>query len=69
MEHQESKKQKLSNRTLAILTWLVGILTFLLGLGWIIYDFEINAEVSYFAIPLIMTTPVIAAVAFRNLFE
>lgn len=66
---QEKPKQKLSNGMLLFLTWMVGILTLLLGVGWLIYDYEVNREVSYFAIPLIMTIPVIAAVAFRNMFD
>lgn len=66
--HQTPKK-RLSNGMLFFLTWVVGILTFAVGAGWLIYDYQTNAEVSYFAIPLIMCVPVIAAVTFRSLFD
>jgi Na+/proline symporter len=62
-------KKRLTNGMLLFLTWIVGIATFALGVGWLIYDYQTNAEVSYFAIPLIMCVPVIAAVTFRSLFD
>ena len=55
---------------LTLMTWLIGLLTFAAGVGWIIYNRVVNfAEVPYFAIPLVICVPVIVAVAFRNLWD
>ena len=51
------------------LTALVGVLTLALGIGWIVYKWVVDLEIPYFAIPLVMCVPVIAAVAFRNIWD
>jgi len=53
-----------SKRMLNVLSALVGLATFAVGLAWIIY-----AELPIFAIPLVVCVPVIAAVAFRNCWD
>ncbi|QCP48245.1 hypothetical protein FAZ95_02970 [Trinickia violacea] len=53
-----------SKRMLNVLSVLVGLATFAVGLAWMIY-----AELPIFAIPLVVCVPVIAAVAFRNCWD
>ena len=67
LEPQSAKtpvKKGPSRRTLNILSFLVGLLTFAGGVAWVIY-----AELPMFAIPLVICVPVIAAVAFRNCWD
>jgi hypothetical protein len=45
-------------------TFVVGIVVFLLGLAFLIYS-----GTPIFAIPLVVSVPVIAAVAFRNMWD
>jgi hypothetical protein len=54
---------------LNVLTALIGIVTLLAGIGWLVYTWIVHLEVPYFAIPLVLTVPVIAAVAFRNCWD
>jgi Na+/glutamate symporter len=68
-ETKESPRRKMSPRTLNVLTALIGVGTLAVGIGWLIYSWVVDLEVPYFAIPLVMTVPVIVAVAFRNLWE
>lgn len=58
-----------SKRMLNVLTALVGIATLALGIGWLVYTWVVDLEVPYFAIPLVLTVPVIVAVAFRNIWD
>jgi fatty acid desaturase len=58
------EQKRLSRRTLNILSALVGLLTFAIGLAWLIY-----AKLPMFAIPLLICVPVIATVAFRNFWD
>ncbi len=58
-----------SKRTLNVLTALVGVGTLAAGVGWLIYSWTTDLEVPYFAIPLVLCVPVIAAVAFRNCWD
>lgn len=58
-----------SKRTLNVLTALVGVGTLAAGVGWLIYSWMTDLEVPYFAIPLVLCVPVIAAVAFRNCWD
>ena len=51
------------------LTALVGLITLGAGVGWIIYKWVVDLEIPYFAIPLVMTVPVIVAVTFRNFWD
>ncbi|MDR3095856.1 MAG: hypothetical protein LBV73_02150 [Paraburkholderia sp.] len=51
------------------LTALVGVLTLALGVGWLIRSWVVDREMPYFAIPLVLCVPVIAAVAFRNIWD
>lgn len=58
-----------SKRTLNVLTALVGIGTLSAGIGWLVYSWVTDLEVPYFAIPLVLCVPVIAAVTFRNCWD
>lgn len=58
-----------SKRTINVLTFLVGIATLAAGIGWLIYSWLVDREMPYFAIPLVLTVPVIVAVAFRNCWD
>jgi hypothetical protein len=65
----EPKRKRPPTWVLNTLTALVGVLTLAAGIGWMVYNWIVNLEIPYFAIPLILTVPVIAAVAFRNLWD
>jgi Na+/glutamate symporter len=72
MEPSSSKDpahRKMSPRTLNVLTAVIGLATLALGIGWLIYSWTVDLEVPYFAIPLVLTVPVIVAAAFRNCWE
>lgn len=58
-----------SKRTINVLTFLVGIATLAAGIGWLTYSWLVDREMPYFAIPLVLTVPVIVAVAFRNCWD
>lgn len=66
---KERTRRPPSKRTLNILTALVGVGTLAAGIGWLVYSWIIDLEVPYFAIPLVLCVPVIAAVAFRNCWD
>jgi Na+/glutamate symporter len=66
---KEQQKKRMSPAMLNTLTALIGIATLAAGIGWLVYSWVVDLEVPYFAIPLVMTVPVIVAVAFRNCFE
>ncbi len=54
---------------LNVLTALIGIATLAAGIGWLVYSWVVDLEIPYFAIPLVLCVPVIAAVAFRNCWD
>ncbi|MBN3853668.1 MULTISPECIES: hypothetical protein [unclassified Paraburkholderia] len=66
---QESTRKRPPTWVLNTLTALVGILTLALGVGWLIRSWVVDMEIPYFAIPLVLCVPVIAAVAFRNIWD
>ncbi|AET91221.1 MULTISPECIES: hypothetical protein [Caballeronia] len=66
---KESPVKRMSPRTLNVLTALIGLATLALGVGWLIYTWIVHLEIPYFAIPLVLTVPVIVAVAFRNCWD
>jgi hypothetical protein len=66
---KDPAKKRISPVMLNVLTALVGIGTLAAGIGWLVYSWIVDLEVQYFAIPLVLTVPVIVAVAFRNAFE
>ncbi|WP_114811089.1 hypothetical protein [Paraburkholderia kururiensis] len=66
---EERTRWRPSNLMLNILTALVGLVTLGAGIGWLVYSWVVDLEVPYFAIPLVLSVPVIAAVAFRNCFD
>ncbi|WP_042303094.1 hypothetical protein [Paraburkholderia kururiensis] len=66
---KERPRWRPSNLVLNILTALVGLATLGAGIGWLVYSWVVDLEVPYFAIPLVLSVPVIAAVAFRNCFD
>jgi hypothetical protein len=61
---QEQKRKQPSHGVLLFWTFVVGIVVFLLGLAFLIYS-----GTPIFAIPLVVSVPVIAAVAFRNMWD
>nr|WP_061123119.1 hypothetical protein [Caballeronia catudaia] len=72
METPSSKEvpaKRMSPRMLNVLTALIGLATLVLGVGWLIYTWIVHLEIPYFAIPLVLTVPVIVAVAFRNCWD
>ncbi len=53
-----------SKAMLNLMTWLVGLGILAIGLAYLIFN-----ETPVFAIPLVVTVPVIAAVAFRDIWD
>jgi hypothetical protein len=47
----------------------VGLATFAVGAGWVIYSYVVDRETPYFAIPLVFSVPVIVAVAIRGIWD
>ena len=66
---KETSRKPMSPRMLNVLTALIGIATLALGVAWLIYTWIVHLEIPYFAIPLVLTVPVIVAVAFRNCWD
>ncbi|SAL83668.1 hypothetical protein AWB74_06674 [Caballeronia arvi] len=66
---KEVPAKRMSPRMLNVLTALIGLATLVLGVGWLIYTWIVHLEIPYFAIPLVLTVPVIVAVAFRNCWD
>ncbi|CDY79332.1 hypothetical protein BGLT_02028 [Caballeronia glathei] len=54
---------------LNVLTALIGLATLAAGIAWLVYTWVVHLEVPYFAIPLVLTVPVIVAAAFRNYWD
>ncbi|WP_098556015.1 MULTISPECIES: hypothetical protein [Burkholderia] len=48
---------------------LVGVITFAIGVAWLIYSWVVDREAQYFAIPLVFSVPVIVAVAVRSFWD
>jgi hypothetical protein len=65
----ERTRHRPSTVTINVLTALIGLVTLGAGIGWLIYKWIVDMEVPYFAIPLVMTVPVIVAAAFRNYWD
>ncbi|MDR5752939.1 MULTISPECIES: hypothetical protein [unclassified Caballeronia] len=65
----ERTRRRPSTVTINVLTALIGLVTLGAGIGWLIYKWIVDMEVPYFAIPLVMTVPVIVAAAFRNYWD
>jgi len=58
-----------SDRALNAISALIGLATLAAGVGWLIYSWTVDLEVPFFEIPLVITVPVIAAAAFRCLWD
>lgn len=58
-----------SDRAMNTVAAIVGLVTLAIGVGWLIYERVVNLEVPYFAIPLVLTVPVIAAAAVRCIWD
>ncbi|AOY93685.1 hypothetical protein BKK79_19150 [Cupriavidus sp. USMAA2-4] len=58
-----------SDRALNAIAALIGLVTLAVGVGWLIYSWTVDLEVPFFEIPLVITVPVIAAAAFRCLWD
>ena len=65
----QSKSRSRGTRTAVAIAIAIaaGILTFILGLAWLIYSYMVDLEAPYFAIPLVFSVPVIVAVTIRAL--
>ena len=61
---EQPRRKQPSKAMLNFLTVLVGLAVLGVGLAYLILN-----EVPVFAIPLVVTMPVIAAVAFRNIWD
>jgi len=68
-DNRDKQRKRPPTWVLNLLTALVGVLTLGIGVGWIIYSWKVDLEIPYFAIPLVLCVPVIAAVAFRNIWD
>jgi hypothetical protein len=66
---EKKERKRRSPKMLNALSALVGLVTLAAGVGWVAYKTLVDLEPPYFAIPLVMTVPVIAAVVFRSLWE
>jgi biotin transporter BioY len=62
--NKPSSRSHVLRNTLAI---AAGILTFVLGIAWLVYSYLVDREAPYFAIPLVFSVPVIVTVAIRAL--
>ncbi|PRF97477.1 hypothetical protein C6Q14_28460 [Burkholderia ambifaria] len=58
-----------SKLALNIAAVLVGLITFAIGVAWLIYSWIVDREAQYFAIPLVFSVPVIVAVAVRSFWD
>jgi len=66
---QRNARRQPSKLVLNIAAVLVGLVTFAVGAGWVIYSWLVDREVQYFAIPLVFSVPVIVAVAIRSFWH
>ncbi|KDR43238.1 hypothetical protein BG61_40405 [Caballeronia glathei] len=66
---KERTRRRPSTRMLNVLTALIGLATLAAGIAWLVYTWVVHLEVPYFAIPLVLTVPVIVAAAFRNYWD
>ncbi|GAB7540830.1 hypothetical protein [Cupriavidus sp. CuC1] len=66
---KERTRRRPSDRVLNVLSALVGLVTLAAGIALLIYKWRVDLEVPYFAIPLVLTVPVIAAAAFRCFWD
>ncbi|WP_179403898.1 hypothetical protein [Burkholderia guangdongensis] len=58
-----------SNLALNVIAIVAGLVTFAIGVGWLIYSWIVDREAQYFAIPLVFSVPVIVAIAIRSLWD
>ena len=65
----ERTRGRPSDRAVNVLAAIVGLVTLAIGIGWLIYERVVNFEVPYFAIPLVLSVPVIAAAAVRCIWD
>ncbi|MBN3820260.1 hypothetical protein G3N57_28445 [Paraburkholderia sp. Se-20369] len=66
---REKPRRRPSTLMLNIVAVLVGLVTFAIGVGWLIYSWVVDREAQYFAIPLVFSVPVIVAVAIRSFWD
>ncbi|MGU7773167.1 hypothetical protein ACV229_23680 [Burkholderia sp. MR1-5-21] len=66
---REKVRRRPSNLVLNIAAIVVGLITFAIGAGWLIYSWIVDREAQYFAIPLVFSVPVIVAVAIRSFWD
>ena len=66
---KERTRRRPSDTVLNVLAALVGLVTLAAGIALLVYKWLVDLEVPYFAIPLVLTVPVIAAAAFRSFWD
>ncbi|WP_454725001.1 MULTISPECIES: hypothetical protein [Cupriavidus] len=66
---KDQAQKRPSDRTLNVLSVLVGLATLALGIAWLLYKRYVDLDLPYFAIPLVLTIPVIVAAAFRSFWD
>jgi hypothetical protein len=64
-----AKTRRPSNLVLNVVAILAGIVTFAIGVAWLIYSWIVDREAQYFAIPLVFSVPVIVAITIRSLWD
>ncbi|AOJ13624.1 hypothetical protein [Burkholderia vietnamiensis] len=68
-DSNDKARRQPSKLVLNIIAVLVGLITFAIGAGWLIYSWFVDREAQYFAIPLVFSVPVIVAVAVRSFWD
>ncbi|EDT39054.1 conserved hypothetical protein [Burkholderia ambifaria MEX-5] len=65
----DKARRQPSKLALNIAAVLIGLITFAIGVAWLIYSWIVDREAQYFAIPLVFSVPVIVAVAVRSFWD
>ncbi|MGN7981075.1 hypothetical protein [Burkholderia sp. 22313] len=65
----DKTRRQPSKLVLNIAAVLVGLITFAIGVAWLIYSWIVDRDAQYFAIPLVFSVPVIVAVAVRSFWD
>lgn len=68
-DSNDKARRQPSKLVLNIVAVLVGLITFAIGAGWLVYSWIVDREAQYFAIPLVFSVPVIVAVAVRSFWD
>ncbi|GBH24592.1 hypothetical protein [Burkholderia vietnamiensis] len=68
-DSNDKARRQPSKLVLNIVAVLVGLITFAIGAGWLVYSWIVDREAQYFAIPLVFSVPGIVAVAVRSFWD